>query len=88
MRAHRSARDETARQSRSAAIRRLIEPSRVPLILSQDETKRLLAMAGCLRDRLLLSLGYGAGLRAGEVTRLRVKHIDSAQNIISDRLIS
>ena len=58
------------------------EPSRVPLILSQDETKRLLAMAGCLRDRLLLSLGYGAGLRAGEVTRLRVKHIDSAQNII------
>src|SRR5271156_1691661 len=43
------------------------EPSRVPLILSQDETKRLLAMAGCLRDRLLLSLGYGAGLRAGEV---------------------
>jgi site-specific recombinase XerD len=58
------------------------EPSRVPLILSQDETKRLLAMAGCLRDRLLLSLGYGAGLRAGEVIRLRVKHIDSAQNII------
>ena len=46
------------------------EPSRVPLILSQDETKRLLAMAGCVRDRLLLSLGYGAGLRAGEVRGL------------------
>jgi integrase/recombinase XerD len=58
------------------------EPQKVPLILSQDETRRLLAMAGCLRDRLLLSLGYGAGLRAGEVVRLRVKHIDSAQNII------
>ena len=57
------------------------EPEKVPLILSQDETKRLLAMAGCLRDRLLLSLGYGAGLRAGEVIRLRVKHIDSAQSI-------
>jgi len=36
-------------------------------------------MAGGLRDRLLLNLGYGAGLRAGEV---RVKHIDSAQSII------
>ena len=48
------------------------EPEKVPLILSQDETRRLLAMAGCLRDRLLLSLGYGAGLRAGEVIRLRV----------------
>ena len=35
-----------------------------------------------LRDRLLLSLGYGAGLRAGEVVRLKVKHIDSAQMII------
>ena len=58
------------------------EPEKVPLILSQDETKRLLAMAGCLRDRLLLSLGYGAGLRAGEVVRLRVRHIDSAQMII------
>jgi site-specific recombinase XerD len=58
------------------------EPQKVPLILSQDETRRLLAMAGCLRDRLLLTLGYGAGLRAGEVVTLRVKHIDSAQNII------
>jgi integrase len=27
-------------------------------------------------------VGYGAGLRAGELTRLRVKHIDCAQNII------
>ena len=39
-------------------------------------------MAGTVRDQLLLSLGYGAGLRAGEVVRLKVKHIDSAQMII------
>jgi len=31
---------------------------------------------------VLLSLGYGCGLRAGEVVRLKVKHIDSAQKII------
>jgi integrase-like protein len=56
------------------------EPEKVPLILSQDETKRLLAMAGCLRDRLLLSLGYG-GLAcgrgdqaAGEAHRQRPAH--------------
>jgi integrase len=30
----------------------------------------------------LLSLGYGCGLRASEVVRLKVKHIDSAQKII------
>jgi integrase/recombinase XerD len=65
-----------------AEIYHLNEPQKVALILNQDEMQRLLTMAGCLRDRLLLSLGYGAGLRAGEVLRLRVKHIDSEQNVI------
>jgi integrase len=50
--------------------------------MSPDETKRLLAVASSLKARILLSLGYGCGLRAGEVVRLRVKHIDSAQKII------
>jgi integrase/recombinase XerD len=58
------------------------EPQKVPLILDQDEAKRMLAMAHTLRNRLLLSLGYGTGLRAGEIVRLKVKHIDSAQMII------
>ena len=58
------------------------EPQKVPLVLNQGETNRPLAMAGTLRNRLLLSLGYGAGLRAGEVVRLKVKPIDSAQMII------
>ena len=50
--------------------------------MSQDETRRLLAVATSLKARVLLSLGYGCGLRAGEVVRLKVKHIDRAQNII------
>jgi site-specific recombinase XerD len=50
--------------------------------MSPDETKRLLAVASNLKVRMLLSLGYGCGLRAGEVVRLKVKHIDSAQKII------
>jgi site-specific recombinase XerD len=58
------------------------EPQKVPLILNQDEARRLLAMSDKVRNRLLLSLGYGAGLRAGEVVRLKVKHIDRAQKII------
>jgi len=44
--------------------------------------KRLLAVAKRLKVRVLLGLGYGCGLRAGEVVRLKVKHIDRAQNII------
>ena len=70
------------RHDLAAEIFHLKEEQRVPLILSADETKRLLAMAGSLRDRLMLSLGYGAGLRSSEILRLKVKHIDSAQMII------
>ena len=62
------------RHDLAAEIYHLKEPQKVPLILSQDEAERLLAMADTLRNRLLLSLGYGAGLRAGEVVRLKVKH--------------
>ena len=58
------------------------EPQKVPLILNRDEARRLLAMTDTVRNRLLLSIGYGAGLRADEVVRLKVKHIDSTQMII------
>jgi integrase/recombinase XerD len=50
--------------------------------MSADEVKRLLAVASSLKVRVLLSLAYGCGLRAGEVVRLKVKHIDSGQKII------
>jgi len=58
------------------------EPQKIPLVMSPDETRRLLAVASNLKVRMLLSLGYGCGLRASEVVRLKVKHIDSAQKII------
>jgi integrase/recombinase XerD len=66
----------------AAEIYHLREPQKTPLVMSQDETRRLLAVATSLKARVLLSLGYGCGLRAGEVVRLKVKHIDRAQNII------
>jgi len=73
----------TLRQLELAAeIYHLREPEKLPLVLSPDETKRLLAMASTLKARVMLSLSYGCGLRAGEVVRLKVKHIDSAQEII------
>jgi len=50
--------------------------------MSPDETRRLLGVADNIKVRTMLSLGYGCGLRAGEVVRLKVKHIDSAQKII------
>ena len=64
----------------AAEIYHLREPQKIPLVMSQDETRRLLAVAGSLKARLLLSLGYGCGLRAGEVVRLKVKHIDRSKS--------
>src|SRR3981189_2109642 len=66
----------------AAEIYHIREPQKIPLVLSPDETRRLLAAASNLKVRTLLSLGYGCGLRASEVVRLKVKHIDSAQKII------
>jgi integrase/recombinase XerD len=50
--------------------------------MSRNEAERLLAMAGGLKIRVMLALGYGCGLRAGEIVRLKAGDIDSAQNII------
>jgi site-specific recombinase XerD len=61
----------------ASEIYHLREPQKLPLVMSSDETKRLLAVASSLKARVLLSLGYGCGLRASEVVHLKVKHIDS-----------
>src|SRR6478672_2261520 len=66
----------------AAEIYHIREPQKIPLVMSPDETRRLLAVASNLKIRTLLSLGYGCGLRASEVIRLKVKHIDSAQRMI------
>ena len=66
----------------AAEIYHLREPQKIPQVMSADEARRLLAVASSLKARVMLSLCYGCGLRAGEVVRLKVKHIDSAQRII------
>jgi integrase/recombinase XerD len=66
----------------AAEIYHLREPQKLPLVMSVDEMKRLLAVTNSLKVLVLLGLGYGCGLRASEIVRLKVKHIDSAQNII------
>jgi len=65
-----------------AEIYHLKEPQKIPVIMSAEEIKRLLAMARSVRIRAMLSLSYGCGLRAGEVVRLKTGDIDRAQKII------
>jgi integrase len=70
------------RHDLAAEIYHLKEPQKLPLTMSPNEAERLLDMAASLRDRVMLSLGYGCGLRAGEIVRLKDGDLDSAQMII------
>lgn len=70
------------RHDLTAEIYHLREPQKVPLVMSQQEIERLLAMAYSAKTRAMLSLSYGCGLRAGEVVRLKFGDIDRDQKII------
>jgi integrase/recombinase XerD len=70
------------RHDLAAEIYHLKEPQKLPLTISPDEADRLLAMAGSLKVHVMLALGYGCGLRAGEIVRLRARDIDRAQMVI------
>lgn len=52
-------------------------PRTLPVVLSQEEAARLIAAAGSLKHQTALSVAYGAGLRASEVTSLKVGDVDS-----------
>jgi len=58
------------------------EPQKLPRVLSPEEVLRLLEAATTPRDMAVLSVAYGAGLRAMEVVALKVSDIDSKRMLI------
>ena len=56
---------------------------RLPVVLSENEVKRILEAAPSLRDKLLLGLMYATGIRVSEVVRLRWRDIDFERRIVS-----
>ncbi|MCP3720735.1 site-specific integrase [Paraburkholderia sp. CNPSo 3281] len=52
-------------------------PRKLPVVLSPEEVRRLIAAAGNLKHQTALSVAYGASLRASEVVALKVSDIDS-----------
>lgn len=58
------------------------EAQKLPAILSPEEVTRLLVATHNLKHRVLLMTRYAAGLRVGEVVRLRVADIDSHRMLI------
>ncbi len=57
-------------------------PKRLPIVLSKNEVKRLLESAPSLRDKLILGLMYGMGLRVSEVASLRFCDLDFDRRLV------
>jgi integrase/recombinase XerD len=60
-----------------AKMQPIYMPRTLPVVLSPDEVSRLILAAGNLKWQTALSVAYGTGLRASEVTGLKVSDIDS-----------
>jgi site-specific recombinase XerD len=60
-------------------------PKTLPSVLSPDEVLRLIDAEAPGRDRLLLQVAYGCGLRLSELLHLQVADIDSARMVIQVR---
>lgn len=55
---------------------------KIPVVLTQNEMRRLLNATTCLKHQAALSVAYGAGLRVAEVSALKVSDIDSTRMLL------
>jgi integrase/recombinase XerD len=60
-------------------------PKILPAVLSPEEVSRLIQAAAPGRDRVLLQVAYGCGLRISELLALKVGDIDSARMVLHVR---
>jgi site-specific recombinase XerD len=67
---------------KSVPIPKVKRRSTMPVVLSREEVQQLIAAAPKTRDRAVIMLMYGAGLRVSEVVRLRTRDVDSEQHIL------
>jgi len=63
-------------------LHRVKHPRGLPTVLSRDEVGRMLNATTSIKHQAILSVAYGAGLRAGEVSRLKVRDIDSERILL------
>ncbi len=65
-----------------ATIPRAKKEKQLPSVLSKAEVQRMFSAVGNVKHLCMLQLLYGAGLRVGELVRLRMKDIDFDRNLI------
>jgi integrase/recombinase XerD len=67
------------------ALQRIVsgrEPEKLPPVLSREEIARFLEAVPGFRNRVALATAYAAGLRVGEVVRLKIDSIDSQRMLL------
>ena len=63
-------------------IPRPLREYKLPVVLSLEEVKGVFDALGNIKHRIMLMLIYSAGVRVGEVVRLRPSDIDSDRMMI------
>lgn len=58
------------------------KPQKLPVVLSRVDVNELLSVTHNQKHHLLLALTYGAGLRLGELIKLKVKDLDFNDEIL------
>jgi len=58
---------------------RLKQTRRIPQIYTKEEVRKILDSAGSQRNKSMLMLAYGSGLRLSEITNLKLTDIESDQ---------
>lgn len=63
-------------------LHRVKHPRALPTVLSREEVTRMLDATTSIKHQAILSVAYGAGLRASEVTKLKVRDIESERMLL------
>src|ERR1700732_1884237 len=65
-----------------AKMQHVFVPRTLPIVLSREEVKRLITASDNLKHQTALAIASGAGLRASEVSGLKVSDIDSDRMVL------
>ncbi|MBK6720991.1 MAG: transposase [Sphingomonadales bacterium] len=63
-------------------LHRVKHPRALPTVLSREEVTRMLNATTSIKHQAILSVAYGAGLRASEVAHLKIGDIDSERMLL------
>ncbi len=72
-------------ENREVSLPSLRFPKKLPVVLSHQETKRLLCTPVLLKHRIVLSLLYGCGLRRFELLNIKLYDIDLDRKMLHIR---